>query len=117
MTTQQLVARAGGVRRLAVSLPAECWIALALVAMPLVLLAAGGSVDTAIRIVLWGIFGLGFDILFGYAGLLSFGQAAFFGSGSFVTRGCVSSPSRTAVEPGVWIYAEPAAEHDTSPRV
>ena len=85
MTTQQLVARAGGVRRLAVSLPAECWIALALVAMPIVLLAAGGSVDTAIRIVLWGIFGLGFDILFGYAGLLSFGQAAFFGSGSFVT--------------------------------
>src|SRR5690606_40046267 len=29
--------------------------------------------------------GLGFDLLFGYAGLLSFGQAAFYGTGSFVT--------------------------------
>jgi branched-chain amino acid transport system permease protein len=85
MTAQQLTARAGGVRRLAVSLPVECWIGLALAAMPFVLLATGGSVDTAIRIVLWGIFGLGFDILFGYAGMLSFGQAAFFGCGSFVT--------------------------------
>lgn len=85
MTAQQLAARAGGVRRLAVSLPTECWIVLALALMPFLLLAGGGSVDTAIRILLWGIFGLGFDILFGYAGMLSFGQAAFFGTGSFVT--------------------------------
>ena len=85
MTAQQLAARAGGMRRLAVSLPTECWIVLALALMPFLLLAGGGSVDTAIRILLWGIFGLGFDILFGYAGMLSFGQAAFFGTGSFVT--------------------------------
>ena len=85
MTAQQLAARVGGMRRLAVSLPTECWIVAALALMPFVLLATGGSVDTAIRILLWGIFGLGFDILFGYAGMLSFGQAAFFGTGSFVT--------------------------------
>src|SRR6185437_6106751 len=37
------------------------------------------------RILIWGIFGFGFDILFGFTGLLSFGQAAFFGSGGFMT--------------------------------
>jgi branched-chain amino acid transport system permease protein len=30
------------------------------------------------------LFGLGFDILFGFTGLLSFGQSAFFGSGGMV---------------------------------
>jgi branched-chain amino acid transport system permease protein len=78
------------------ALAPEAWIVLALAAMPFVLLQAGGSVDTAIRILIWGLFGLGFDILFGYAGLLSFGQAAFFGAGGFVAAyllisGAVSS--------------------------
>ena len=36
------------------------------------------------RILVWGLFGIGFDILFGYTGLLSFGQSAFFGTGGFV---------------------------------
>jgi len=36
------------------------------------------------RILIWGLFGLGFSLLFGYAGLLSFGQSAFFGTGGFV---------------------------------
>ena len=44
----------------------------------------GFSPDTVNRIVVWGLFGIGFDILFGYTGLLSFGQAAFFGTGGFV---------------------------------
>ncbi len=35
------------------------------------------------RILIWGLFGLGFDMLFGFAGLLSFGQAAFYGIGGF----------------------------------
>jgi branched-chain amino acid transport system permease protein len=70
--------------RLSVLAP-EAWIALALTAMPFLLLQTGGSVDTAMRILIWGLFGLGFDILFGYAGLLSFGQAAFFGAGGFAT--------------------------------
>src|SRR6185503_6623649 len=33
------------------------------------------------RILIWGLFGIGFDILFGYTGLLSFGQSAFYGTG------------------------------------
>jgi branched-chain amino acid transport system permease protein len=35
------------------------------------------------RILVWGLFGIGFDILFGYTGLLSFGQSAFYGTGGF----------------------------------
>jgi branched-chain amino acid transport system permease protein len=42
------------------------------------------SPDTADMILVWGLFGIGFDILFGYTGLLSFGQAAFYGTGGFV---------------------------------
>ena len=32
----------------------------------------------------WGLFGIGFDILFGFTGLLSFGQSAFYGTGGMV---------------------------------
>jgi len=41
----------------------------------------GFSLTTINRILIWGLFGLGFDLLFGYTGLLSFGQSAFFGTG------------------------------------
>jgi len=36
-----------------------------------------------IEILVMGLFALSFNFLFGYAGLLSFGQAAFFGVGSY----------------------------------
>jgi branched-chain amino acid transport system permease protein len=55
-----------------------------LVAFPFAIPFIGGSLDTATRILDWGLFGLGFDLLFGFTGLLSFGQAAFFGAGGFV---------------------------------
>ena len=55
-----------------------------LLAAPFVLPAVGFSPDTVNRIVVWGLFGLGFDLLFGYTGLLSFGQSAFFGTGGFI---------------------------------
>ena len=44
----------------------------------------GFGPDLLGRILIWGLFGLGFSLLFGYAGLLSFGQSAFFGTGGFV---------------------------------
>jgi branched-chain amino acid transport system permease protein len=56
-----------------------------LVAFPFMLPYVGGAIDTADRILDWGLFGLGFDLLFGFTGLLSFGQAAFYGVGGFVT--------------------------------
>ncbi|HVV61025.1 MAG TPA: branched-chain amino acid ABC transporter ATP-binding protein/permease [Pseudolabrys sp.] len=57
----------------------------ALLIFPTAFALIGGTADMADRILIWGIFGLGFDILFGFTGLLSFGQAAFFGSGGFMT--------------------------------
>jgi branched-chain amino acid transport system permease protein len=60
---------------------AEILTVIALVAAPFVLPHLGFSLTTINRILIWGLFGLGFDLLFGYTGLLSFGQSAFFGTG------------------------------------
>jgi branched-chain amino acid transport system permease protein len=59
----------------------EALTVIALIAAPFVLPHLGFSVTTMNRVLIWGLFGLGFDLLFGYAGLLSFGQSAFFGTG------------------------------------
>ncbi len=57
--------------------------AVALTAAPPILSHLGFVPDTMSRILVLGLFGIGFDLLFGYTGLLSFGQAAFFGTGGF----------------------------------
>ena len=62
----------------------ETLTAAALIAAPFVLPNLGFSPATVNRILVWGLFGIGFDILFGFTGLLSFGQAAFFGTGGMV---------------------------------
>jgi branched-chain amino acid transport system permease protein len=58
--------------------------AVCLIAVPFVLPHLNAAPNTVNRILVWGLFGLGFDILFGYTGLLSFGQSAFYGTGGFV---------------------------------
>lgn len=78
------------VEKLAARGPLGRWIpevvaVVALIIFPSVFTLIGGTADMADRILIWGIFGFGFDILFGFTGLLSFGQAAFFGSGGFIT--------------------------------
>lgn len=55
-----------------------------LIAAPFVLPYLNAAPNTVNRILVWGLFGLGFDILFGFTGLLSFGQSAFYGTGGFV---------------------------------
>jgi branched-chain amino acid transport system permease protein len=55
-----------------------------LIAAPFILPHLGFAPTTVNRILVWGLFGLGFDILFGFTGLLSFGQSAFFGTGGMV---------------------------------
>jgi branched-chain amino acid transport system permease protein len=55
-----------------------------LIAVPFVLPYLGSAPNTVNRILVWGLFGIGFDILFGYTGLLSFGQSALYGTGGFV---------------------------------
>jgi branched-chain amino acid transport system ATP-binding protein/branched-chain amino acid transport system permease protein len=62
----------------------EALTAAGLVAAPFVLPYLGFSPTTLNRILVWGLFGLGFDILFGFTGLLSFGQSAFFGTGGMI---------------------------------
>jgi branched-chain amino acid transport system permease protein len=58
--------------------------AIGLIVAPFVLPHLGFAPNTVNRILVWGLFGIGFDILFGYTGLLSFGQSAFYGTGGFV---------------------------------
>jgi branched-chain amino acid transport system permease protein len=62
----------------------EALTAVGLIAAPFVLPHLGFTPTTINRILVWGMFGLGFDILFGFTGLLSFGQSAFFGTGGMV---------------------------------
>jgi branched-chain amino acid transport system permease protein len=77
-------------RRLARWMP-ELSLAIALAILPFLFATWLGSVDLFTRILIWGVFGLGFDLLFGYAGLLSFGQGAFYGTGGFVTAYLLTS--------------------------
>ena len=58
--------------------------AVGLIVAPFILGPLGASPDTVNRILVWGLFGLGFDLLFGFTGLLSFGQSAFFGTGGMI---------------------------------
>ena len=52
-----------------------------LIALPL--LAGSYSLYLAIQILILSVFSLGFNLLFGYTGLLSFGQAGFFAVGAY----------------------------------
>src|SRR5690349_15785192 len=62
----------------------EALTALGLIVAPFVLPYLDAAPNTVNRILVWGLFGIGFDILFGYTGLLSFGQSALYGTGGFV---------------------------------
>ncbi len=62
----------------------EALTAIGLIAAPFILPHLGFAPTTMSRIIVWGLFGIGFDIMFGYTGLLSFGQAAFYGTGGMV---------------------------------
>ncbi|MYN29161.1 branched-chain amino acid ABC transporter permease [Duganella levis] len=52
---------------------------LALMALPWLL----PNQSVAINILIYGLYGVGFNLLFGYMGMLSFGHAAFLGLGSY----------------------------------
>ncbi|HUI96138.1 MAG TPA: branched-chain amino acid ABC transporter ATP-binding protein/permease [Xanthobacteraceae bacterium] len=62
----------------------EALTAIGLIVAPFVLPRLGFAPNTINRILVWGLFGIGFDILFGYTGLLSFGQSAFYGTGGMI---------------------------------
>ena len=56
--------------------------------LPFLIPYAGGYVGLAVEMVIFAIFAIGFDLLLGYTGILSFGQAAFFGLAGY-TMGLV----------------------------
>jgi len=62
----------------------ELFTVIGLAVAPFILPYLGFAPNTVNRILVWGLFGIGFDILFGFTGLLSFGQSAFYGTGGFV---------------------------------
>ena len=65
-------------------LAVEAAVLAGLLAAPFVLPSISMTMDVMTRSLIWGLFGLGFSILFGFTGLLSLGQAAFYGVGGFM---------------------------------
>lgn len=53
--------------------------------LPWFLPLIGGYPELATTIVIWGILALGLDLLVGFTGFLSFGHAAFWGIGSYIS--------------------------------
>lgn len=41
------------------------------------------QIGLAVEILIWGLFAMGFDLIYGYLGMLSFGQSIFFGTGAY----------------------------------
>lgn len=58
---------------------------LVVLTLPLWFPVIGGYGSLGTKILIWAIFALGFDILLGFMGYLSFGHAAFFGTSAYVT--------------------------------
>jgi branched-chain amino acid transport system permease protein len=79
------------------ALAPETSIVLVLLVAPFALPYIGLVPDTMNRILVFGLFGIGFDLLFGYAGMLSFGQSAFFGTGGFVAAYLLTQAGLTSV--------------------
>lgn len=57
-------------------------LALALVAVPL--LVTESQISLITYMLIWGLFAMGYDFMFGYSGMVSFGHAAFFGLGAYM---------------------------------
>ncbi len=83
----------------------EALTAVGLIAAPFVLPHLGFSPATINRILIWGLFGIGFDILFGFTGLLSFGQSAFFGTGGMVAAYLLTQVNFPYTIPAVFVGA------------
>jgi len=75
----------------------EALTALGLIVVPFVLPYMGFAPGTLNQILVWGLFGIGFDIVFGYTGLLSFGQSAFYGTGGFIAAYLLTKNIMTSV--------------------
>lgn len=59
-------------------------LAATLIVLPLAMNAAGSTLSLASQVVIYCLYGLGFNVLLGYTGLVSFGQSAFFGFAGYI---------------------------------
>ena len=67
----------------------------AILTMPIWLAPLGANYpDLMQKFAIFGIFAIGFNILFGLTGYLSFGHAAFLGVGSYLSLIHISEPTR-----------------------
>ncbi|HET7850851.1 MAG TPA: branched-chain amino acid ABC transporter ATP-binding protein/permease [Pseudolabrys sp.] len=87
----------------------EALTAIGLILAPILLPYLDFAPNTVNRILVWGLFGIGFDILFGYTGLLSFGQSAFYGTGGFVAAYLLTRAGFPYVTPSIIIGTVAAA--------
>ncbi len=87
----------------------EVLTAAGLIAAPFVLPYLGFTPTTVNRILVWGLFGIGFDILFGFTGLLSFGQSAFYGTGGMVAAYLLTVSNFPFIMTALFIGAAAAA--------
>jgi ABC-type branched-subunit amino acid transport system ATPase component/ABC-type branched-subunit amino acid transport system permease subunit len=55
-----------------------------LAVLPFILPRIGSTASLATEIAIYALYALGFNLLLGYTGLVSFGASAFFGAGSYV---------------------------------
>src|ERR1700689_1847854 len=76
---------------------------------PFLLPHIGFAPETMNQVLVFGLFGVGFDLLFGFAGLLSFGQSAFFGTGGFVAAYLLTRMGLTSVMLGLAVGVVAAA--------
>lgn len=83
----------------------ETLTAIGLILAPIVLPYLDFAPNTVNRILVWGLFGIGFDILFGYTGLLSFGQSAFYGTGGMVAAYLLTRAGFPYVTPSIIVGA------------
>src|SRR6516225_8555417 len=58
-------------------------LAIAFAALPFVFPAAGMTLSLATEVVIYTLYGMGFNLLLGYTGLVSFGASAYFGTASY----------------------------------
>ena len=80
--SQAAAARAAGSFRLALTHPIVVMAAIFAV-LPFLLPAWGSTVSLATQIEIYTLYGLGFNLLLGYTGLVSFGASAYFGVASY----------------------------------
>src|SRR6476646_5948207 len=60
-------------------------LAIALVVLPWLIVASGYTWGIAMEVAIFAMVGLGFNLLLGYTGLLSFGHGLFFGLAAYCT--------------------------------